>query len=57
MAAISVVVLNFNGKRYLEKCLLSLDSQTYEDFEVIVVDNASSDKGADYLKAQFPGSG
>lgn len=54
MAAISVVILNFNGKRYLEKCLSSLDAQTYEDFEVIVVDNASSDESVDYLKAQFP---
>ncbi len=54
MAMISVVVLNFNGKRYLEKCLTSLASQTYEDFEVIVVDNASSDGSVDYLKAQFP---
>jgi GT2 family glycosyltransferase len=54
MAIISVVVLNFNGKRYLEKCLSSLASQTYEDFEVIVVDNASSDGSVDCLKAQFP---
>lgn len=53
MAVISVVVLNFNGKRYLEKCLSSLASQTYEDFEVIVVDNASTDGSVDYLKAQF----
>jgi GT2 family glycosyltransferase len=54
MAMISVVVLNFNGKRYLEKCISSLASQTHEDFEVIVVDNASSDGSVDYLKARFP---
>lgn len=51
---ISVVILNFNGKRYLEKCLSSLESQTYRDFEVIVVDNASSDGSVDFLEAQFP---
>src|SRR5512138_3034202 len=51
---ISVIILNFNGKRYLEKCLSSLESQTYRDFEVIVVDNASSDGSVDYLKAGFP---
>lgn len=51
---ISVIILNFNGKRYLEKCLSGLESQTYRDFEVIVVDNASSDGSVDYLKAGFP---
>jgi GT2 family glycosyltransferase len=51
---ISVVILNFNGKRYLEKCLSALESQTYRDFEVIVVDNASSDGSVDYLEAHFP---
>jgi hypothetical protein len=54
MAMISVVVLNFNGKRYLEKCLSSLATQTHKDFEVIVVDNASSDRSADYLNVRFP---
>jgi GT2 family glycosyltransferase len=51
---ISVVILNFNGKRYLEKSLSALESQTYRDFEVIVVDNASSDGSVDYLEAHFP---
>jgi GT2 family glycosyltransferase len=51
---ISVIVLNYNGKGYLERCLSSLREQTHRDFEVIVVDNASSDGSADYLKDNFP---
>ena len=51
---ISVVILNFNGKRYLEACLTSVLSQTFKDFEVIVVDNGSSDGSAEYLETHFP---
>jgi GT2 family glycosyltransferase len=54
MTTISVIVLNFNGKHHLEKCISALAAQTYGDFEVIVVDNASSDGSVDYLEAQFP---
>ena len=35
MSKVSVIVPNWNGKNYLEKCLLSLKGQTYEDLEVI----------------------
>lgn len=51
---ISVVILNFNGKRYLEDCLNSVLSQTFRDFEVIVVDNGSSDGSAEYLEIHYP---
>jgi len=36
---VSVVVLNWNGKRFLEKCLGSLLNQDYFNFEVLLVDN------------------
>lgn len=51
---ISVVILNFNGKRYLEACLTSVLSQTFRDFEVIIVDNGSSDGSQEYLETHFP---
>jgi len=54
MNSISVVVLNFNGRRYLDDCLSSLAAQTCKDFEVIVVDNASSDGSVEHLEANFP---
>lgn len=41
---VSVVILNYHGARYLERCLASLRAQTVcERIEVIVADNASSD--------------
>ena len=54
MTMISVVILNFNGKRYLDKCLSALARQTYVDFEVIVVDNGSTDGSVEHLRADFP---
>jgi GT2 family glycosyltransferase len=51
---ISVVILNFNGKRYLDECLSALARQTYRDFEVIVVDNGSTDESVEHLKTNFP---
>jgi GT2 family glycosyltransferase len=41
---LSIIVLNFNGKDVLENCLRSVMESEYEDFEVIVVDNASTDE-------------
>jgi GT2 family glycosyltransferase len=43
---ISVVIPNFNGAPYLESCLDSLRRQTCPPFEIIVVDNASTDDSA-----------
>ena len=34
----------FNGEKFLHKCLSSLLEQSYEDFEIIISDNASTDK-------------
>ena len=44
----SVVIPNYNGSKYLKNCLLSLQKCEDEDFEVIVVDNGSTD-GSDLL--------
>ncbi len=52
---ISVVIPNYNGKHYLEMCLSSLSAQTYEDFEIILVDNGSRDGSSEYVEERFPG--
>ena len=51
---ISVVILNWNGGRLVEECLISLQTQTYHPLETIVVDNASTDGSADLIKTKFP---
>ena len=51
---VSVLIVNYNGLRHLPECLDSLRNQTFQDFEVIVVDNASSDGSAEFLRRSFP---
>jgi GT2 family glycosyltransferase len=51
---ISVLVLNYNGLRFLDKCFQSLGELHYPDYEVILVDNASSDGSVAHVREKFP---
>lgn len=51
----SVIITSHNGRRYLEKCLDSVLSQDLDGgFEVIVVDNCSTDEGPDLIRDCYP---
>lgn len=50
---VTVVVVNWNGGRFLEPCLTALLAQTFRPHEIIVVDNASSD-GSLEIARRFP---
>ena len=41
---VSVIVLNFNAKEFLVNCIDSIFDSNYQNFEVILVDNASNDQ-------------
>lgn len=41
MNKISIIIVNWNSNNWLEECLRSLQEQTFQDFELIVVDNNS----------------
>jgi GT2 family glycosyltransferase len=47
--AVSVIVVNWDRCELLRSCLASLERQTYSDFEIVVVDNGSSDGSVAYL--------
>jgi GT2 family glycosyltransferase len=51
---VSVILVNWNGKHFLETCLTALRRQTFRDFETILVDNGSEDGSAIYVRANFP---
>jgi GT2 family glycosyltransferase len=50
---VSIVIPNYNGIKFIEDCLKSLEKQTYQDFEIIVIDNASTDGSNLLIKQQF----
>jgi len=51
---VSVVSLTYNRKGRIAGLLLTLREQGYDPFEVIVVDNASTDGTAEFVEAEFP---
>ncbi|MBS4014743.1 MAG: glycosyltransferase family 2 protein [Bacteroidetes bacterium] len=51
---VAVVILNWNGKKFLEKFLCSVMKFSTDVAEVIVADNASTDDSISYLKLYFP---
>ena len=54
MPKISVIIVNWNGKHFLDACLGALRRQTFRDFEAILVDNGSTDGSAEFVRTHFP---
>jgi GT2 family glycosyltransferase len=54
MKKTSIIILNYNGKKLLEKCIESIIDNTLEDYEIIVVDNNSNDGSAKMVRKKFP---
>ena len=46
----TVIIPNYNGLRFMEGCLESLDRQTVKDFRLLVIDNGSTDGSVEWLK-------
>lgn len=46
MKETAVIIVNWNGKKYLKDCLDSLKKQSYQDFDIFLVDNNSADGSA-----------
>ena len=51
---VSVIILNWNGKKFLKECLDSLGAQTYREFETVLVDNGSTDGSAEFVRENYP---
>ncbi len=54
--AISVMVHTYNHERFVDECLDSVSRQTFRDFEVVIVDDASSDGSVERVRAWLPDS-
>jgi GT2 family glycosyltransferase len=51
---VSIIIVNWNGMEFISQCLNSLLNQTYTNFEIIIVDNDSTDGSADFIEKNFP---
>ncbi|WP_316507055.1 glycosyltransferase family 2 protein [Nitrosopumilus sp.] len=51
---VSIIIVNFNGKKHLEKCLESLLKIYYSNYEIIIIDNNSTDGSIEFLEKNYP---
>lgn len=51
---VSVIILSYNRKRHLIDAIESIRAQTYKNYEIIVVDNNSTDGSPDEIERKFP---
>ncbi len=52
--SLSILLVNYNGLAHLEECLSSIGSQSFKDFEVVMVDNGSKDASIAFVRERFP---
>ena len=51
---VSIIIVNYNGKELLQKCLDSLLNVRYDNFEIILVDNNSTDGTVEFITKNYP---
>lgn len=47
---VSIIIPTYNEERYIEKCLKSIENQSFDDYEIIIVDDGSKDKTREIIK-------
>ena len=50
---ISIIILNYNGSKYIERCIESVLKSEYDNFELLIVDNNSTDESMDIINTVF----
>ncbi len=54
MPSVSILIVTWNSAAHLPRCLAALGAQTFSDFEIVIVDNGSTDGGVEALPDRFP---
>lgn len=53
MKKVSVILVNYNGREYNSECIESILNSSYENIEIIIVDNASTDDSIEIIESEF----
>lgn len=53
---VSIIVVTWNSRLHLPRCLESIRRQTYRDYDLTVIDNASQDGSPEFIQTQCPGA-
>ncbi|QLY79139.1 glycosyltransferase family 2 protein [Clostridium intestinale] len=53
MRKISIIIVNWNGRKFLDKCITSLINQSYKNKEIVMVDNNSEDDSIKFVEKTF----
>ena len=54
LSKVAIVILNWNGRKYLEQFLPSVLATKYSNFEIVVADNGSTDDSIAFLQTNYP---
>jgi GT2 family glycosyltransferase len=54
LPSVAIVILNWNGRNFLEKFLPSVVASTYKNLQIVVADNASADDSVTFIKEHYP---
>ena len=55
-AKVLIQIVTWNSRFFMENCLDSVFNQTYKDFSVLIVDNASTDKTIQFIREKYSSS-
>ena len=50
---VSIILLNYNGKQFNKPCIESILQQNYQDFEIVFIDNSSTDWSLEEVKKDY----
>jgi glycosyltransferase involved in cell wall biosynthesis len=50
---VSILLLNYNGKKFNQACIASILTQTYQYFEILFIDNVSTDGSGEEVERLF----
>jgi len=54
ISRVTIIIPNWNTKQWLPGCLGGLQEQTYQDFDILLVDNGSTDGSVTFVKTNYP---